>query len=152
MDARHHAALARKISGTPATYIHAAGRQSRPGLTALLDLFAAWVDVSGMIELGRSDMFLGHLRLAKVPAFTTVPRNWQLDADFAHLSIVALSGMDRLIHDPRYQSQSHAVWDASLSIQMVFLHLRRARCIRLGAGAYNVPRFHRKALLCTLPV
>jgi hypothetical protein len=66
----------------------------------------AWADVPGMMELGIIDMFLGHLREEKAP---TTPRQWKLDADFAHLSLVALGGAERFIDDPRYMSHSRAV-------------------------------------------
>ncbi|KAJ6545139.1 hypothetical protein B0H19DRAFT_1167039 [Mycena capillaripes] len=111
MDARH-SALMRKISAAPSTYIYSAGRRSRLGLAALRDLSTAWTDVPGMMELGIIDMFLGHLRVENSPTLTTVPRKWQLDADFAHLSIAALNGMGHLIDDPRYESQSDAVLNA----------------------------------------
>ncbi|KAJ7870439.1 hypothetical protein B0H13DRAFT_1634751 [Mycena leptocephala] len=61
------------------------------------------------MELGIIDMFLGHLREEKAPTSTTIPRQWKLDADFAHLSLVALGGAERFIDDPRYLSHSRAV-------------------------------------------
>ncbi|KAF8145431.1 hypothetical protein K438DRAFT_1872125 [Mycena galopus ATCC 62051] len=109
MNAQHYAELVRKLSATPARYIETARRQSPAGLVALLDLSAVWVDVPQTIELGAVDMFLHHLRAEKAPVLTRTPRRWQQDADFAHLSVVALGKMEGLIDNPGFQSQSRAV-------------------------------------------
>ncbi|KAJ7754365.1 hypothetical protein DFH07DRAFT_959816 [Mycena maculata] len=102
MNAQHRGELLRK-------YIETARRQSPPGLAALLDLSMVCADVPRTIELGAVDMFLSHLRAEKAPALTRIPRKWQLDADFAHLSLVALGGTELLLDKPRYQSQARAV-------------------------------------------
>ncbi|KAJ6512904.1 hypothetical protein C8R45DRAFT_961691 [Mycena sanguinolenta] len=54
-------------------------------------------------------MFLSHLRAEKAPALTRIPLKWQLDADFAHFSVLALSRMAPLIDNPQYQPQTRAV-------------------------------------------
>ncbi|KAJ7510705.1 hypothetical protein B0H11DRAFT_2402125 [Mycena galericulata] len=109
MNAQHHAELVRKVTATPAKYIETARRQSPPGLAALLDLSTVWADVPQTMELGAVDMFLSHLRADKAPASRQIPRRWQLDADFAHLSLLALGGMEPLMDNPRYAAQSRAV-------------------------------------------
>ncbi|KAJ7096871.1 hypothetical protein C8R44DRAFT_889470 [Mycena epipterygia] len=68
-----------------------------------------WADAPKTMELGIIDMFLSHLRAEKAPASTRVPRKWQIDADFAHLSLLGLGGMQAFADDPRYQAQSRAV-------------------------------------------
>ncbi|KAJ7238570.1 hypothetical protein B0H12DRAFT_1237822 [Mycena haematopus] len=108
MNAQHHAELVRKLSATPARYIETARHQSPSGLAALLDLSSVWADVLQTIELGAFDVFLSHLRLERAPALTKTPRRWQRDADFAHLSLVALGGMEPLIDNPKHHALSRA--------------------------------------------
>ncbi|KAJ6545143.1 hypothetical protein B0H19DRAFT_1266617 [Mycena capillaripes] len=55
--------------------------------------------------------------MENAPTSTIVPRQWQLDADFAYLSIIALGAMGHLIDAPRYESQSDAARVGSDSAQ-----------------------------------
>jgi hypothetical protein len=64
------------------------------------------------MELGIVDMLLSHLRADKAPLLTPVPRPWQLDADFANLSLVALGNIERFLDDPKYRAQSLQVLNA----------------------------------------
>ncbi|KAJ7510709.1 hypothetical protein B0H11DRAFT_2402135 [Mycena galericulata] len=63
------------------------------------------------MELGVIDMLLSHLRANNVPASTNILPKWQLDAEFAHLSLAALGEIERFMDGPRYQSQIQAVLD-----------------------------------------
>ncbi|KAJ7466019.1 hypothetical protein FB451DRAFT_1093503 [Mycena latifolia] len=109
MNAQHHAELLRKVRATPMRYIQSARQQSPPGLSALLDMSSVWPHVPQMMELGIVDMLLAHLRADKAPMLT---RRWQLDADFAHLALFALAGMEPFFDLPQYDSQARAVLDA----------------------------------------
>ncbi|KAJ7608150.1 hypothetical protein FB45DRAFT_1129978 [Roridomyces roridus] len=99
--------LRRTLSATPMRYIAAARHQNRKGLDALEDLAEVWADVPLTVELGAVELFLSHLREDMAPSS---PREWQLDADFAHISLFGLSSMDRLINDPEHASQTHAIF------------------------------------------
>ncbi|KAJ7611321.1 hypothetical protein FB45DRAFT_875513 [Roridomyces roridus] len=99
--------LRRTLSATPMRYIAAARHQNRKGLDALKDLAEVWADVPQTVELGVIELFLSHLREDMAPSS---PREWQLDADFAHISLYGLSSMDRLINDPEHASQTHAIF------------------------------------------
>ncbi|KAJ7758402.1 hypothetical protein B0H16DRAFT_1885376 [Mycena metata] len=104
-----HAALLRKIGATPSRHIESARHQSHQGLKALIDLAMVWGDVPGMVELGIVDMFLSHLREEKAPPLSGPRREWQLDAEFAHLSVVGLCGMQRFFDNPRYFTEATSV-------------------------------------------
>ncbi|KAJ7876615.1 hypothetical protein B0H13DRAFT_2054973 [Mycena leptocephala] len=106
MNARHYSEVARELEATPSKYIESARRQSTPGLASLLDLFMVWQTVPKTMELGIVDMLLSHLRADKAPLLTPVPRPWQLDADFANLSLVALGNIERFLDDPKYRAHT----------------------------------------------
>ncbi|KAJ7153950.1 hypothetical protein C8R43DRAFT_1235338 [Mycena crocata] len=112
MNAQHRAQIVRKLNATPSKYIESARRQSAPGLAALLDLSTTWADVPKTMDLGIIDVFLSHLRADKAPMSMRVPRKWQLDGDFANLSLLALGGMQPFLSDPMYQTQCRAVYEA----------------------------------------
>ncbi|KAJ7140415.1 hypothetical protein C8R46DRAFT_1320349 [Mycena filopes] len=101
-----HAELLQKIGAAPSRYIETARHQSHQGIEALVDMAMVWAGVPGIMELGVVDMFLSHLSEGKAPISA---RQWQLDAEFAHLSLVGLCGMHPFIDDPRYGVQSRAV-------------------------------------------
>ncbi|KAF7336784.1 hypothetical protein MVEN_02113800 [Mycena venus] len=82
-----------KVNATPRKFIDTAHHRSAAGLSALLDLSQVWADAPSTIELGIIDMFLSHLRVEKAPKLTRIPRKWDLDADFAFLSIMGLGRM-----------------------------------------------------------
>ncbi|KAJ7648065.1 hypothetical protein FB45DRAFT_998903 [Roridomyces roridus] len=97
--------ILRKVRAAPKRFISAARHQNPQGLAALTDLAKVWTHVPRMMEQGIIDMFLSHLREELAPSST---REWHDDVEFAQLSLRALTEMDKLFNDPRYDTQTRA--------------------------------------------
>ncbi|KAJ7616411.1 hypothetical protein FB45DRAFT_1105490 [Roridomyces roridus] len=98
--------LIAKVSATPSRFITTARHHSPHGYAVLWDLHAVWPNIPDTIELGVVEMFLSHLQVDKVPPPN---RAWQIDADFANVSLDGLRYMTSLLDTPSFLQHARAV-------------------------------------------
>ncbi|KAJ7620439.1 hypothetical protein FB45DRAFT_1033110 [Roridomyces roridus] len=101
----NHPEILHRVRATPNRYIRTARVQNIEGLTALSELGRVWTEIPGIVGLGAIDVFLSHLRSELAPSS---PREWDLDAEFAHFALLALSQMQG-VDDPKCVAQSRAI-------------------------------------------